>query len=212
MDIQNWMINGTFAGQIAQKLDESDGKKDGSIDASIWNKFVEDKGGKTINNQISLVSAIKSITTYAVRMAGVLGTTADELAKTWLNGSAGSLPVKDENPPQTDPNPPIKDDNPPIKDDNPLVDGEDLNSNTKYTTKHPELAGQKVQNDDGTWTEYDKNGYVEREYDADGNMTRDVLRNPDGSVCYYEDYEYDADGNKTREVWRNPDGSERFSF
>ena len=70
-------------------------------------------------------------------------------------------------------------------------------------------SNRTVKNPDGTSFTYDENGFITNEYDADGNVTRDIFRNPDGSVSWYKDYEYDADGNKTREIRRNPDGSVR---
>ena len=48
----NPLLNKTLAGQIAQKLDAADGTKDGKINASIWNEFAQEHGGKTINESI----------------------------------------------------------------------------------------------------------------------------------------------------------------
>lgn len=84
----NLMINGTLAGQIAQKLDAKDGKKDNSISGLIWNEFVEEKGtGKAIsqNGTISIDNALKSISTYLVRIAKTNNKNIDELANEWLN-------------------------------------------------------------------------------------------------------------------------------
>ncbi len=91
----NPLLNGTLAGKIAQKLDAADGSKDGKINASIWNEFVADKGGKTIKESIDVVSAMNSITTYVVRNAAKAGKAVDELAKEWLGieiskGTAGT--------------------------------------------------------------------------------------------------------------------------
>lgn len=77
-------LKSTLAYQIAAKLDAQDGNANGEISASIWNKFVEDKGGKQIKESISLKSAMNSITTYLVRQAKSAGQTVDTLAQDWL--------------------------------------------------------------------------------------------------------------------------------
>lgn len=74
--------------------------------------------------------------------------------------------------------------------------------------------------------------YIDREYDENGNLTRKIGRNPDGTIYkseeyvydehnretqfisrddegnikWWREYSYDEEGNKT-EIWRNPDGS-----
>lgn len=80
----NPLLNGTLAGKIAQKLDAADGSKDGKINASIWNEFVADKGGKTIKESIDVVSAMNSITTYVVKNASKAEKAVNDLAKEWL--------------------------------------------------------------------------------------------------------------------------------
>lgn len=92
MDV-NKLLNTTLAGQIAKQLDAKDGNKDEQISASIWNKFVNEIGtGKTIseNGSISIVNAMNSITTYAVRLAKQAGKNVDELAKEWLENAGGT--------------------------------------------------------------------------------------------------------------------------
>ena len=54
-------LKAASAGTIAMALDAKDGKSDGKISASIWNEFVADKGGKTIQYSINMDNAIKSI-------------------------------------------------------------------------------------------------------------------------------------------------------
>ena len=63
------LLNTTAAGQMAQKLDAADGNKDGKINGSIWNQFVENTGGKKISEDgfISVENAMNSITTYVVK-------------------------------------------------------------------------------------------------------------------------------------------------
>ena len=68
---------------IANALDKKDGQEDGKINASIWNEFVKDKGGKEIKYSISLENAKKSISTYLNRKAGEA---KQDLAQTWLEG------------------------------------------------------------------------------------------------------------------------------
>ena len=81
----NKILKNTSAYQIAESLDKQDGSADGKISASIWNAFVEGKGGKKINTSISLENAMKSITSYAVRNAKSEKTTANDLGAKWLN-------------------------------------------------------------------------------------------------------------------------------
>ena len=76
------LLDTTLAGMIAKVLDSKDAQ-DG-ICKSIWDSFVGDKGGKTINSRISAENAMNSITTYLVRQAKTLGTSVNELAKEWL--------------------------------------------------------------------------------------------------------------------------------
>lgn len=57
----------TDAGQKALELDKADGKQDGKISANIWNEFVKDYGGNEIQNEINVIDAMNSITTYMVR-------------------------------------------------------------------------------------------------------------------------------------------------
>jgi len=69
---------------IAGILDGNDGKKDSKIDASVWNEFVKDKGGKTIKNSITLENAQKSISAYLNRMSKQTGKSKEELAAEWF--------------------------------------------------------------------------------------------------------------------------------
>ena len=81
----NPLLNKTSAGQIAQKLDAADGTKDGKINASIWNEFAQEHGGKTINESIDVESAMNSITTYAIREAKKADKNINDLAQEWFN-------------------------------------------------------------------------------------------------------------------------------
>ncbi len=82
IDVTN--LKAASAGTIAMALDAKDGKSDGKISASIWNEFVADKGGKTIQNSINLDNAIKSISTYLARNAESMKENVNNLASNWL--------------------------------------------------------------------------------------------------------------------------------
>jgi hypothetical protein len=79
----------TMATDIARQLDNQDSNKgDGKIEASIWNEFVADKGGRQIRNSITLGNAIKSITTYIARNATKTGESFGDIADKWFNKTA----------------------------------------------------------------------------------------------------------------------------
>lgn len=82
----NPLLNKTAAGLMAQKLDAADGTKDGKINASIWNEFVKDKGGKEVREFINVEAAMNSITTYVVREAKKAGKNIEALAQEWAGG------------------------------------------------------------------------------------------------------------------------------
>ena len=188
---------------LADNLDAADGKKDGKISASIWNNYLKTIGstGNRINNYITVDNAERSLNYYK---------TTKDLNNTdakWNNWNMDkkdympSVPSKDENPPaKTDP---IEQAAPPEKSDPPANSTLDA----IFNTKSEENAGKKVTNGDGTAYEYDNNGYIKSVYDNDGNETRYISRDADGSVEYYYDYEYDENGNNTREIMYSADGS-----
>lgn len=99
------ILNST-ALSIAKNLDKKDGVEDGKIKGSIWNQFVEDKGGNKIseNGFISLENARKSITTYLMRNSQELGQTVKNLADNWL--SKEGIEPDAEQPPAED-TPPV---------------------------------------------------------------------------------------------------------
>ena len=218
---------------LADNLDAADGKKDGKISASIWNNYLKTIGstGNRINNYITVDNAERSLNYYK---------TTKDLNNTdakWNNWNMDKkdympdVPSKDENPPaKTDP---IEQAAPPEKSDPPANSTLDA----IFNTKSEENAGKKVTNGDGTAYEYDNNGYIKSvydkdcnktreivyyngtlalyddyEYDAKGNMTREISRGYDGSVWHYFDYEYDEKGNMTREIYRKDDGSVSFYY
>lgn len=87
----------SMARAIALELDKKDSHgEDGKIEASIWNKFVEDKGGKQIRNSITLENAVKSITTYLAKNAAKTGEVFGDLADKWFNKE--TAPTEDTAP------------------------------------------------------------------------------------------------------------------
>ena len=110
-------------------------------------------------------------------------------------------PVQDKNPPQVDTNLPTNDTYIYVPKPSPLSLEESLPDLTK--------ANLIIENF-GSKFEYDDKGFVISKYDVAGNKVREIYRNVDGSVDYYEDYEYDSAGNKVREIVRNADGSVDF--
>ena len=84
------MVDGinNIASQIFSKLNSQDSNgTDDKIEASIWNKFVSDKGGKEISNYIKKENAVKSIISYLTNMSKKVGCTVEELANQWLGKS-----------------------------------------------------------------------------------------------------------------------------
>ena len=95
------VIKHTLAGQIVQQLDNKDNNKDNKIEASIWNKFVQElEIGSSITKSISLNDAVNSVTTYLVRLARQSKGSVDELAKKWLNKLSKSEETEDKEAPK----------------------------------------------------------------------------------------------------------------
>ena len=82
IDVTN--LKAASAGTIAMALDAKDGKSDGKISASIWNEFVADKGGKTIQYSISIENARKSISTYLYKNSNTTDESKNNIAAEWL--------------------------------------------------------------------------------------------------------------------------------
>ena len=94
------VIKHTLAGQIVQQLNIKDNKEDEKIEASIWNKFVQELGtGSSINESISLKDAVNSVTTYLVRLARQSKGSVNELAAKWLNQLSKSEETEDKEAP-----------------------------------------------------------------------------------------------------------------
>ena len=91
---------------IARALDAQDGG-DNKISAAVWNAFVADKGGKTINNSITLDRAIVSISAYINRNAKASGVATTDVSNQWFNdmGLQISNNSSAANPPEATPEP-----------------------------------------------------------------------------------------------------------
>lgn len=89
-------FNPNPASVLARSLDAKDGKQDGKINASVWNDFVKDKGGKTIKYSISVENAQKSISTYLSRNSKEAGKTKATLSFEWMmeDFTKGKKPLK----------------------------------------------------------------------------------------------------------------------
>ncbi len=85
-DISN--IN-NIAREIVSNLDKQDGKEDGKIEASIWNKFVCHKQGNEIHNYINTNSAVKSVLAYLKREVAKTGQAIEDVANEWLKNVGG---------------------------------------------------------------------------------------------------------------------------
>ena len=231
MDKLNRLLNGTLAGQIAKKLDEADGKKDGKISASIWNSFVKDKGGKEIKQFINVYDAMNSITTYAVKESkkSTENKSINQMATDWLKAfdNKNDIPkdAKPEDVPQKAENIPQKDETPPS--------GADKETVKKINTPNKENAGKTITNPDGTKTKYDQNGFIIEIRDAsgeeittidrdnngkmsewvdfvidqNGTWTKSINRDDQGNVIRYEEYERDSAGKETRTIIRDAQGN-----
>ena len=86
-DINN--IN-SIAREIVSNLDKQDGKEDGKIEASIWNKFVCKKQGNEIHNYINTNSAVKSVIAYLKREVTKTGQAIEDVANEWLKNVGGA--------------------------------------------------------------------------------------------------------------------------
>ena len=79
----------SIAREIVTNLDKQDGKEDGKIEASIWNKFVCKKQGNEIHNYINTNSAVKSVIAYLKREVAKTGQTIEDIANEWLKNVGG---------------------------------------------------------------------------------------------------------------------------
>lgn len=79
-------LNTTLAGKITKKLYAEQKTQTNVIKANVWNDFIDKiKTGNTIQNEISLENAVKSITKYAVLEANRQKRSANDVAKEWFN-------------------------------------------------------------------------------------------------------------------------------
>ena len=81
----------TLAKQIANTLDEMDkNPNDKKVEASVWNQFVKDKGGKQISKYIDADDAIKSLVVYLCRQAKEKSRLIVELGQEWIKNLEGN--------------------------------------------------------------------------------------------------------------------------
>ena len=197
-----------YAAELFDKLDAKDGKMDGKVNNSVWNEFAENEQtqGNTIKNYIERDNGIKAIVRYINAQCEKLGVDLENYVKpvfeNVVNGIKGvpttdSTPPKDTKPPLTDSNPPQKDSNPPTAIN--IID----------YPQNKALAGEKIiVKENGAALVYDEDGYVIEAYDENGNKTREIFRNADGTIYTYINYEYDENGNCTKEIsYNNADGT-----
>lgn len=75
----------SIANEIAKELDRKDGKEDGKIDKTVWNDFVKDKHGKTVDRYITIFNATKSINYYLRIDSGSETQNKNDLGAKWLS-------------------------------------------------------------------------------------------------------------------------------
>ena len=220
------LMNTTSAGKIAKLLDSMDnGGSDGQIEASIWNAFVADKGGKTISNSISIEDALKSITTYAVREGHKLGESTSNVAKNWINNIGSTMTnVKDNNPPSaldskyTAQN---------ISNANKTITDPTTKQKIRYNSEGyvdwivdeygctiferdtSELINYGLNGHNNIIVKYNLNGEVIEytRYKEIANKSKSQTYNPDGSLKSYSETEFDGSGHVLKETVYNPDGT-----
>lgn len=216
-------LNATSAGLIAQKLDAADGNKDGKIEASIWNKFVADKGGKEIDNFIKIDDAINSITTYTQRAKKTEDKTEEEVIKSYnesadkiTNTSAEEIEIETtEEVSQANPHPVVLT-RPPEPTIIPVEDNR-LKPTTNYEYDEKGNVTKEIHKDGfgnlEKTVEYDygSDGEVkrtsERSYDSkSGKLTNLIRKDAEGNVIDSTDYEYYYNGSMKSEVKKDSNG------
>ena len=133
----------TLAKQLAEKLDALDnGGKNGKIEASVWNEFVKDKGGKTVKSYINTKSAVRSLVVYLCRQAREKGRLIVELGQEWIDG-LNSAQTKPAESGKTEPT------GNPAQRGSQSVNGEQTNRpvDTSYSTISRERALERARND-----------------------------------------------------------------
>ena len=201
------LLNTTTAGQIAKALDAKDkGGADGKIEASVWNAFVADKGGKSIRYSISIENAMKSITTYVVRKNAEQNGNVEELAINWLEAAKKDTNIPSSlNSKYTTPN--IENANKTITDEE--TGNKFIYNNEGYIAIVKDKDGfTKFERGDDCLIDYgmtkpleeDKNGLI-------------ITYNLDGTVKYYKRYQHEngitVEGTA---IEYNPDGTVKRNF
>lgn len=197
-EVNSTNLNASQAYKIAENLDAQDGNKDGKINASIWNNFVEGKEGKEIKYSITLTDAVRSISTYLKKMASSTGKTIEQLATEWKKPSQNTQQTSDTRNKTTTKN--KTDDLVKFADDKVketfrkanqfLVDVSNMNPKPKITSGTVDrYQSKKATLDDGRWIKvyYDSSGNIKSimiSYDTSRNQNI----NQDTPEVTYDNY------------------------
>ena len=204
----------TWSSQLADKLDEADGVKDGKITASIWNNFMAGTGsnGNRINRYITLDRAIVSFNYYKNKkdIGQVDWSDADKLL-TDVSAKPGEkitmdVAKQDTTPPAgtvTIPTTTV-----------PVATDTSLTTDLTWGVQDVSNAGKEVNKGTYTYVYNDKGWVTEIKDSASGNLLKEIYRKDDGSLddsdgYSYDEYTYDKSGNLLKVIYRKEDGSLR---
>jgi len=204
IDVTN--LKAASAGTIAMALDAKDGKSDGKISASIWNEFVADKGGKTIQNSINMDNAIKSISTYLARNAESMKENVNNLASNWL--AKVVVPKENENkaievesaevPEEVKQN--VNEDKTDIAEETVKEEQQSIDPDEVFN-KAEKYAKNKYGKIQSVWKRDGGTVYV----DVDGDRNQDIAFNNQGVLIYdLLDTPTPPKGYAKKSVWYNP--------
>jgi len=204
------VTSATWSSQLADKLDEADGVKDGKITASIWNNFMAGTGsnGNRINKYITLDRAIVSFNFYKNRkdVGQVDWSDANKLLDDVKDQPGNKMTMdvlaSDTTPPARSVTIPASGRPAPAATDSTLSDA-------AYTTPVTNNAGKEITVGDKTYV-YGDNGYVTSVKNSAGYTMKEICRDDDGnfySDWTYIEYAYDSNGNLITQVYRKPDGT-----
>lgn len=164
--------------QLANELDEMDGRKDGKISANVWNNFIKksDSKGKAVSYFINIDEASKSLNYYAAKKDS--GKVDWKNWRTLLDNFKRDIPVhidnSDINAPQTAQVP-----------ENVATEAMYLFAKTEIPEYeiNKENAGKVLQLPDGRFCLYNADGRVEKVYPDKSSLCSD---NPEEELFYDE--------------------------
>ena len=217
-----------------QKMELSGGKITAQEWNSVMDKLIEIQNNRKANGQASIFGGGTDKTrsgwhnSFVVHPGQEIEFTAEEIGEIYEAMGAkfsnstptqapAPTPVQTPTPVLSDPKVPKKDETPPVTETPPAANtppahGKDMSNNkapldVEFLKHHKDKAEQTVLNPDGSSYTYDKDGYISDIFDANGNKTREIHRNSDGSINDYCDYEYHPNGE--RKAWKTyrPDGT-----